>query len=644
MLFSTIQSGDGQYMIINRDSITHVSSDQSKILPYSVATEFPVMCDHQYTNCHPLLQHGSQVVIPRCGPVKHFLFNNNTLEESGVLNIENCIAFFPTGKPLETGAVCIQNTTEEILVALYKIQYHEYDQKNPRVVLEVRGNHIELDSPILITNDTDGKPVVLYITYHKGWEENCMVMLQWNSDNPTFIPLPPTCQTGPYEIKLLGQYNALIKCSSGKLVLFNGDDLILTELTTFDDISMVESCVGKTSFVAVQDTNILLNNTKSIMQIPLFSIKFRSNTLQQISSIACHFNGNMTILYFTTTWNGYIYYLSVPLEDIAQSSTAVEATEIRPAEQFTPFQTVLSSVAGSSWVSILHNEDSDKRKLVLTDMRTGKTSSYPANGLVYVISFSNDLYGSSTLDKQVSVTPSYAESDDTKKWPMPVGITAAILATIVGICLSILVYWNCKRPTRSRGYRTLPYNGDAFPCDPSARNDDLQMGSIAKSESSQSVAPLTTLVESEIGNDESSQPPINRDGLNNTDQTNISSSNCDDPLNAQLISNAETDVHNLPSTDNAQSPVQTTDTSTLNNAIPTIPTPANALHSSINLFGSSQIFEPAAEESTAGTPQHTEAVVGSRLLLTSANTNAMPVNNPPSLQDGDDGNISETDS
>ena len=590
-------------MIITSDSITHVSSDQSKLLPYSVATDFPVMCHQQYMNCQPFLsQHetsSNQFVTPRYGPVKHFHFENDTFEESSVLTIKNCMTFFLTGKPSETGAICVQNTTEELLVALYKIQYH--DQNKPRAFLQVDGKHIELDNSLLITNDTDGKPVALYITYCSHMEENCLVILQWSSNNPLFISLPPTCRIGPYELKSLGQYNVLIKCSSEKLMLYNGDDLTLTEL--FDDISMVESCVGKASFVAVQGTNILLNNTKSIMQIPVFSIKFHSNVLQQISSIACHFNGDVTILYFTTTWSGYIYYLSVALEHVVHSNTAVEATEIRPAEQFNPFQTVYSTVVGPAWASILHNKDNDKRKLILTDMHTGKTGSYLANGLIYVMPYSNDFYEPTTPAKQL-VTPSHARSYNVKKWAMPVGITAAILTTLVGIFLSILiVYRNCKKPALSHNYRTLSYGDEPLP----VTSNQFQMeniGPVTELESSQSpAAPMTTLVESEIGNQSIDQ------SINDADHP----------------------------TDNIPSPVQTSETIIPTNVTP-ITASTNTLHSS--LFGSSQIFEPAAEESTSGTPQHSQAVVGSHLLLASTNTHAVP----DLPQNGDDGDDSETES
>ena len=482
----------GHDLIVTEDTITSLSDNFVEEVSHYHVTQFPAMCEHMPANCEPFLLPYVQnivVLIPSMDPLKHIKLTNDSINSLNELRLTNCFRYLPTGSSNLTNdlyVLCLKNQTHETTIVTYLIDYEEFTPTWYQYGNKY-GTHIDLDSPLTVISNNFSGPVVLYIATIGGNARLYINPLRAGGDAVSVMSLPNTC-TGPYELKHLYQLHALLKCSNGFVYIYDAFIGEFTKLPGVQDVTMISRCTNSSSsFVMItHQGNILLNKSASepLRAIPFFIITVNSRWLNAILSFACHWNGLSTQLYFTTSQDdGQLYFLSVSLEHVAESTLTEAHQMLKFSTTHSPSYTPQPSIVGSAWITELTDEGNNMQERVFINIITGASSRRPSNGLAYLLSYADKPFHSHGADDtEVKDTETESDVKDTNGLPQSILVTCSVIIVIVAsatFALFILIYKYRHRSIGRHGSRVQieleTYSRVSGDTETSFINDETQM-------------------------------------------------------------------------------------------------------------------------------------------------------------------------
>ena len=459
----TIPNINGHNLLITQDSIGSLSDDFVKEVSHNYINKFPTICnEHMPPKCEPVLLpfvDNIVVLIPSVDPLKQLEFTNTSIISSNELSLTDCFRYIPKDNiSSDLYVLCLKNNTHEITIVTYLIEYDESFTPIWFPYSNDYGGHIDLDSPLAVISSNVTGPEVLYIATNRGNTWLYIKHLSAGGDSVTIKPLPNNCAS-PYEVKHLYQSYALLKCSNGFVHIYDTFIGEFTKLAGVQGVAMIHRCTNSSSsFVMItHQGNILLNKTASdpLRSIPSFKITVNSHQLKAISSFTCHWNGLSTQLYFTTSQeDDMIYYLSVSLEHIAESTVTEAHQMLKFSTTLIPSYIHQPSIEGSTWITALTDEDNNVQERVFINVKTGASSRRLSDGLSYLLSYSDRPFHTHENPTDI-VKPEETESDVTgyNGLPQYIFIILIICTALIAIIIPVLLIIFCKF---YRGHRSRP--------------------------------------------------------------------------------------------------------------------------------------------------------------------------------------------
>ena len=304
-----------EYVIISTNVIQKLIPKESRQEPYPFNLQLPEICLSNDGTCRALLEKLSDgrklFWVPNVGHVRFYQLSDTPpyqIISSSELSAQDCFNYFPISDQV-IGVICLRSTPDEFLVVPYKITVTADDihsNKLSGVELHINvGDHL----PFINLIDDSGS-VVLYVTYVEHLSAYKLVIIRFGAAKYDSLDIPSGC-IDPHRLQPVGDRDAILGCTNGKLFYYNGDNLALTEML-YDNIATVSNCGNTTSFVMVQNTHTIIYNRTGETYVLLVEPSPPS-----ITSAVCYSHGSDVLYYFTTRENDAVYWID--LEDFFMS-------------------------------------------------------------------------------------------------------------------------------------------------------------------------------------------------------------------------------------------------------------------------------------------------------------------------------------